>query len=343
MGELVFSYDLLVSGQTQHMEFILDDDAEILESVEAPFAMEIGATGHKTSINIYRSGYYFDNTQFVIFIIVNKDTYLRAYRDGSPTGGWDRLQSPNGDGAYALLNQILIGGQYYPVTENGSYPPGYGVTIQNFSVNEKVAKLDTLTDYYNWLINSAPLGGTVVVGYQFPAGGTYEYAKIVFKKDRIPADVNDGYAVDIDPTATSVEVEGISKTLGTKYYFAIFTDKSVSDEFVYEVGKVWDGSETAILWSGNENKLTAKVANSHIVFTFYSGDTVIYTFNSAVGTGVSNIRKINVSFLIDHDFEVAKPSFIYDNGDSTYSYNQETPTDAEMADLYTWVSAGLGG
>ena len=90
-------------------------------------------------------------------------------------------------------------------------------------------------DEYQAYISTPPVGGIVNVNYEFPYGGNYEYAKLVYKKDKIPADVNDGYAVDIDPTATSVQVEGISKTLGTKYYFAIFTDKSVSDEFVYEV------------------------------------------------------------------------------------------------------------
>lgn len=103
----------------------------------------------------------------------------------------------------------------------------------------------------------------------------------------------------------------------------------------------WDGSETTILWSGDSNKLTAKVDNSHIVFTLYTGSTVIYTFNSAVGTAPSDASKISVGFLIDNDQQLAKPSFVYDNGDNTYSYNQETPTDAQMADIYTWVSAGM--
>ena len=183
---------------------------------------------------------------------------------------------------------------------------------------------------------------SVNVSYDVPSND-YEYVKLVYKQDRIPTDVTDGTVVDLDPTATSVQVNGLSEVLGTKYYFVIFTDKSVSDEFMYEVGRVWDGSETTILWSGNNNKLTAKINNSHIVFTFYSGDTVIYSFNSAVGTAVADIGKIYVSFLIDHDFEMAKPSFIYDNGDTTYSYNQETPTDEQMTALYAWVNAGLGG
>ena len=340
MGDLVYSYNSYYSGSNHLIEYRLDNDGEVLESIETPIDVQIGADFQQETIHIYRSGCYYAGSKLVILALVNKPCYLRQYIDGVETGNWTNMGSyTNNEGDYTFSGNFRISGQYYPGTESVDFYEG----TTNVTINSKIVQKTTLSDYYDWVTNSAPLGGTVVVGYQFPAGGTYEYAKIVFKKDRIPADVNDGYAVDIDPTATSVEVEGISKTLGTKYYFTIFTDKSVSDEFVYEVGKVWDGSETAILWSGNENKLTAKVANSHIVFTFYSGDTVIYTFNSTVGTGVSDTRKINVSFLIDHDFEVAKPSFIYDNGNSTYSYNQETPTDSQMADLYTWVNAGLGG
>lgn len=93
---------------------------------------------------------------------------------------------------------------------------------------------DNTTEYESY-VRTREAGATVNVSYEFPYGENYEYAKLVYKKDKIPADVTDGTAIDIDPTATSVQVEGISKTIGTKYYFAIFTDKSVSDEFVYEV------------------------------------------------------------------------------------------------------------
>ena len=100
----------------------------------------------------------------------------------------------------------------------------------------------------------------------------------------------------------------------------------------------WDGSEIDIMWSGNNNKMTVQVANSHVVFTMYIGNAVIYTFNAAVGTTISDINKINIGFLKDTTNEVAKPSFIYDNGNNTYSYNQETPTDAEMELIYMWLS-----
>lgn len=106
------------------------------------------------------------------------------------------------------------------------------------------------------------------------------------------------------------------------------------------VPSAWDGSETDIMWSGNSNKLTVQVASSQIVFKLYSNSTEIYSFTSPVGTSTSDVENIHISFLIDTTNEVAKPSFIYYNG-STYSYNQESPTDAEMGDIYTWLSAGL--
>lgn len=92
------------------------------------------------------------------------------------------------------------------------------------------------SEYGQFVLSPAP-SASVEVSYDIPQGD-YDYVKLVFKKDRIPADVNDGYAVDLDPTAHSVEVSGLSKTLGTRYYFVIFTDKSVSDEFIYDVAEI---------------------------------------------------------------------------------------------------------
>ena len=104
---------------------------------------------------------------------------------------------------------------------------------------------------------------------------------------------------------------------------------------------VWDGSEIDILWSGDSNKLTAQISDSHILFKMYTGSTNIYSFNAAVGTGVDDIERINIGFLIDETNQLAKPSFIYNAAGSSYKYNQEEPTDAEMGLIYTWLSAGL--
>jgi len=103
----------------------------------------------------------------------------------------------------------------------------------------------------------------------------------------------------------------------------------------------WDGSETDILWSGNDNKLTVQIDNSTVLFKMYTGNTEIYSFTSLIGSTLLDVNKINVSFLIDEANAVAKPSFIYDMSDYSYRYNQESPTDEEMSAIYTWLSAGL--
>ena len=102
----------------------------------------------------------------------------------------------------------------------------------------------------------------------------------------------------------------------------------------------WDGSEVAILYSGDTNSLTVQISNSHIVFKLYSGNTEIYSFTSPVGSGVSDVDKIHVSFLKDDTNLKAKPSFIYETANGVYSYNQESPTDAQMGLIYVWLNLG---
>ena len=102
----------------------------------------------------------------------------------------------------------------------------------------------------------------------------------------------------------------------------------------------WDGSEIDIAWSGNNNKITVQMNNNHIVFKMYISNTEIYSFTSTIGSTTADIEYINVSYIVDDTLQIAKPSFIYDNGDNTYSYNQESPTQSEMENIYTWLSAG---
>lgn len=99
----------------------------------------------------------------------------------------------------------------------------------------------------------------------------------------------------------------------------------------------WDGSELDIMWSGDNNKLSVKVENDTITFTMYLFGSVIYTFNSPVGSTPADVKKIHVAFLEDETNHVAKPSFVYHTGSGVYSYNQEDPTDAEMANIYLWI------
>lgn len=108
------------------------------------------------------------------------------------------------------------------------------------------------------------------------------------------------------------------------------------EDAVQGVPDAWDGSEIAIMYSG-DNPLTVQISNSHIVFKLYIESTEIYSFTSPVGSSTSDVSKIHVAFLEDSTNHIARPSFIYETGTHLYSYNQEDPLDEEMQAIYTWL------
>lgn len=103
----------------------------------------------------------------------------------------------------------------------------------------------------------------------------------------------------------------------------------------------WMGEETTIAYSGDDNTLTVQKSGNNIVFTFYSEETSIYSFNSYYGSSVRDIESIYIGFLIDSNQELMKPSFVYETSDGVYAFNQETPTEVQMSSLYNWVAPGL--
>lgn len=158
-----------------------------------------------------------------------------------------------------------------------------------------------------------------------------------------------GYDVPatLDPTCKTYSIQVVNarpRTATAKIGDGHVRIKFVSSVSTPVIGDItvgvpnnWNGSECAILWSGNSNKLTMTNSSSGLNFKFYTGDTIIYSFHSDTST-----NHFQVSFLKDDDHQVAKPSFIYSNAfDTAFSYNQETPTYAEMQALYTWLQPGL--
>ena len=57
----------------------------------------------------------------------------------------------------------------------------------------------------------------------------------------------------------------------------------------------------------------------------------------SVLTNCSTSGNVYLSILVDDENEVAKVSFIHDNGNNTFSYNQETFSDTEMHNLWIWL------
>lgn len=51
----------------------------------------------------------------------------------------------------------------------------------------------------------------------------------------------------------------------------------------------------------------------------------------------STSGNVYLSILVDDENEVAKVSFIHDNGNNSFSYNQETFSDTEMHNLWIWL------
>lgn len=288
---------------------------------------------------------------YVRFFIIPGNTAYLGTKEYIDHGYWVGVQGSNGNNVYENTNR-LIGwdGSKLWISQNQAYFDSktvdgiayecVGGNLADYGNQQAFYLPNTIEDIYIDNVLQPKYNVTISVDYTVPQND-YEYVKLVYKENRIPADVTDGKAVDLDPTATTAEITGLKNELGTKYYFVIFTDKTTSDEMLYIVDGMWDGTEIPILWSGQNNKLTVQIYNSSIVFKLYTGNTVIYSFTSQTGTAVSDISKINIGFLVDSENEIAKPSFIYNMGSSSYKYNSESPTDAEMALIYAWLSAGL--
>lgn len=84
-------------------------------------------------------------------------------------------------------------------------------------------------NYVKWEVSS---GATVKVSYYLP-DDTYTYTKLTYNSEHKPEDKDDGTSIDILPSNTSVNVEGLEED--TLYYFTIFTNKSESEPFPFSV------------------------------------------------------------------------------------------------------------
>lgn len=214
------------------------------------------------------------------------------------------------------------------------------------------------------LLSAIPDGGNVVINYNLIPiqDDSYSSVKLAVKKDSIPSSLDDTDLVVVLSTDVSshdiviLNLEGL-----THYYFVLYVSdqhgtwaKSNSIDCITEQTvtptidsislyiPTWDGSETVIVRSGENNTLTVQVSDNHIVFKMYTNDSVIYSWNSAVGSTIDDVDRIHVSFLKDDTNHKAKPSFIYETTTGVYSYNQESPTDSQMEDIYNWLNPSGG-
>ena len=246
-------------------------------------------------------------------------------------------------------NNLMRGTMYY----YGIFPYHIGLDDYNHPIKHyrwtKVITVRAGGDLETPNITSIEVSGVnATVFYSIPTlkNGSYTSITLAVKKNGTPLSADDGdEIVSLPGSDTSVSITGLDEL--STYYFVIFTEDEQGNTATSEPVKAdiprdteWHGQEVAILWSGENNKMTAQVSNSHIVFKLYTSNTEIYSFNAYAGSTVADADNIYVGFLIDTNLQLAKPSMVYANG-SVLSYNQESPTNAEMGDIYTWLSAGL--
>lgn len=243
----------------------------------------------------------------------------------SAQGGWQSIESITGKG------------KTYPLTviKSDQIKDGYRLNNASSSAFDMFTDDSKIDNMISIALGETKDYSKVIVNYKIPTN-VYEYIKLVYKKDSIPDSYSEEGAIAVDITAdnTSKEIPFISD--GDTYYFVIFTNSSMSEPIKFKSKRKWNGEEIAIMYRGENNKLTVQVSNDQIIFKMYTGETEIYSWISSIGTTVDDVENIYVQFIQDDTYEMAKPSFVYYNG-STYSYNQENPTDAQMQAIYTWL------
>lgn len=122
---------------------------------------------------------------------------------------WSPVNKINGKMGNVNLSQIIYLNDGDPVT---------GADSEDVTFVDE-SGLDVLIEKATWVDDA------VTVEYYIP-NDTFEYVKLVYKYGDVPADINDGTAIDLDPNKTSLVITDIENP--DNYWFIIFTDKSCS-------------------------------------------------------------------------------------------------------------------
>lgn len=275
-------------------------------------------------------------------------TVIVRKEDSAPLHRWDgekvilnKTRDKYKTKAYKDEN-IKMGRTYYygffPYYTADDSDPEHPIRYYTFT---KVIKVETGDNSIASTIDSIDVNAnTATIKYTLeqPDGASFASVKIYGKIGSNPScDNTDDIIKDIDETKTSIKVKNLEQ--GT-YYFAIVTIDSNDEELTSNIESC-DIGAAIILYSGN-NKMTQSISQGTVVFKIFSGDSVIYQFGAPSGISTSDFDKIYVSFLIDPNHNLARPSLIYDNGDTTYNYNIETPSTSEQEAIYTWLGNNWG-
>ena len=311
MGETLFSYkekNLNTGVKTTYEYKVEGTNGELVAKVSAlPFTFN--------SVNYYRSGLYLvlgtnslEVGMFVIATSGSANVQIWEYKNGTKNRQVSSLSTDNGEGLHSGMANST-----YKATWRQTKS---GAEFTNIYVNPKFGYFDNNSDYVEYITYA---GASVKVNYAM-SDETFAYVKLVYKKGSIPASVDDGTVIDLDTSATSVTVTGLDNAKGTKYYFVIYTDRTVSDEVMYEMG------DDPVVW-----------INATLPNTFPTGICTkkSYWLNIPPGDYYSIPNGLNVTWL-PASFYKQEDYWVF--GDSTWGlkYSYESDSSGFLIMLHTY-------
>lgn len=157
----------------------------------------------------------------------------KIYYQGEAIGGYTSGTFGKYDKYFGVAFLVDEEHEYGQIIECYSYYPNTS-WMQKHHTKRLITNSNMLHKAY-LLIKEILTGATVKVSYYLP-DDNYTYTKLTYNSEHEPEDKDDGTSIDILPSNTSVNVEGLEED--TLYYFTIFTNKSESEPFPFIVGEV---------------------------------------------------------------------------------------------------------
>lgn len=185
-----------------------------------------------------------DGLSFIFSITNNSNehnAYLLYLAGNIPPIVYNWQSVPSISGKNGILSLAQIKEEYINDGESVS-----GASADHFTNLSTENRVDVLIDA---ALPAPEIGGTTVtVKYTIPSlsSGSYEYCKLVAKKNSMPEGPEDGdKIIDIDPTSISASVKFLRGS--TKYYFEIFIKTADGYEAVSNVKSITTGETHDII------------------------------------------------------------------------------------------------
>lgn len=304
-------------------------------------------------IRCYNAAVYkcISRQEFYIFCPLSEPKYLLVYKTGSI---FSQSRYQNVQYGEIYLDTLNYGNISF---DGASFPYfNFSLDYRNVGGDNKVTWIEdlpifeNLKDFVNYVTKPRP---SVKVSYYLP-DDTYTYSKLTYNSEHEPEDKDDGTSIDILPTNTSVNVNGLQENM--LYYFTIFTNKSESEPFPFTITPdpvppeyktyIDNINSSGFNWIKEIQQDTATITNSdHSTFTsnmykYYPMNKVTWYTYHHQGTDVESWNKTTFGGLTTALFVSSKIDKVEINSNNgVYSCtitknNQNTERDPNRMFVY---------